>query len=460
MSEQKRENGKLPVRVKLGFGIGDLGGNLYFTVIAFWLLNYLTDTVGIAAGMAGVVVMIGKIWDAVTDPLMGYISDRTNSRWGRRRPYLLFGSLPWLVAMVVLFTNPRLDGQWALFVWGVAAFCFLSTAFTVVNVPYSSLTPELTKDYHERSSLNGYRAVFMVTGTLIGAGAALPLVNALPNKSIGFSVMGGVFGALMMGSALVTFSVVREPKLEEHARPKAGFFSSYLHVFKTGPFVVVLLTYMFNIIAVSVVSGTMIYYFKYVHDNEALTTVALLILLVTAMLFIPVAVRVSRKVGKKTTYAVGMLIIAAASMAIFAAGHLLGVPFVFVMMFAAGVGLSTTYPMPWAMIPDTVEYGYLRSGERREGGYYGIWTLFSKAGQGLAVGLSGLVLHLTGYVADVPQTAAAKLGIRMLVGPVTAVVFVAAAFTLIFYPLNEKRYGEVLREIETMEAGRRDSGGR
>jgi GPH family glycoside/pentoside/hexuronide:cation symporter len=166
------ENQKLPVKVKLGFGIGDIGGNLYFTVVAFWLMNYFTDTVGLAAGIAGVAFGIGKVWDAITDPLMGFISDRTRSRWGRRRPYLLFGSFVWFIAMIILFTNPQLDNRSALFVWAVAAYCFLSTAFTVVNVPYSSLTPELTKDYHERSSLNGYRAVFMVIGTLIGAGAS------------------------------------------------------------------------------------------------------------------------------------------------------------------------------------------------------------------------------------------------------------------------------------------------
>lgn len=448
------EHEKLPVKVKLGFGIGDLGGNLYFTVIAFWLLNYFTDTVGIAAGVAGIAILIGKIWDAISDPLMGYISDRTGSRWGRRRPYLLFGSFPWFVAMVILFTNPRLSSQAALFIWGLGAFCFLSTAYTVVNVPYSSLTPELTKDYHERSSLNGYRAVFMIVGTLIGAGAALPLVKAFPDKNIGYTVMGAVFGALMMAAALITFSAVREPKSRYEVQPKSGLLKKYLYVFKTRPFIIILLTFMMNMIAVSVVSGTMIYYFKYIHRNEDLTTLALMILLVTAMIFIPVAVAVSKRVGKKTTYAVGMLIIALACMLVFALGHQLGIPFVYVMMFVAGIGLSTTYPMPWSMIPDTVEYGYLQTGERREGGYYGIWTLFSKGGQGLAIGITALVLHVTGYAAEAAQTGLARLGIRLLVGPVTAFFFIAAALLLIFYPLNEKRYAELQADIEAMEKER------
>ena len=450
------ENQKLPVKIKLGFGIGDIGGNLYFTVVAFWLLNYFTDTVGIAAGIAGIAFGIGKVWDAITDPLMGFISDRTRSRWGRRRPYLLFGSFVWFIAMIILFTNPQLASPRALFVWAVAAYCFLSTAFTVVNVPYSSLTPELTKDYHERSSLNGYRAVFMVIGTLIGAGAALPLINSLPNKNIGFSVMGIVFGAVMMGATLVTFFSVREPKLIEASKPKTKFLKSYLQVFKTRPFIFILLTYMMCMVGVSIVSATMIYYFKYIQQKESLTTIALLILLVTAMVFIPVAVRVSRRIGKKTTYAVGILIMAAACMLVFALGHQLGTTFVFVMMFIAGIGLSTHYPMPWAMIPDTVEYGYLQTGERMEGSYYGVWTLFSKAAQGLlALPLVGLILQVTGYIPEVAQTPLAQLGIRLMFGPVAGVFFLAAAVLLVFYPLNESRYAELQEKIKVMEKERK-----
>jgi GPH family glycoside/pentoside/hexuronide:cation symporter len=451
MAGEALQGQKLPVRVKLGFGVGDLGGTLYFTLIAFWMLYYLTDTVGIAAGLAGSVISIGKFWDAITDPMMGYISDRTRSRWGRRRPYLLFGSVPWMAAMILMWTNPRLQGQTALFAWGALAYCLLSTAFTVVNVPYSSLTPELTKDYHERTSLNGFRSIFMVVGTLLGAGAALPLVNAFPNKSIGFSAMGAIFGALMMGASLITFFAVREPPLPEAGKSSMGFLKTYLSVFRNRPFLVIVLTYMGNITAVTVVSGIMVYYFRYIFDNEGVTYIALPILLVTAMLFIPVAVLVSKRIGKKTTYVIGMLIIAAACVVIFFLGHVLGLAFVFVMMFVAGVGLSTTYPMPWSMVPDTVEYGYLQTGQRREGGYYGMWTLMSKIGQALAILISGWILDSSGYVADKVQSASAQLGIRLLLGPVTAAIFVAAVVVLLFYPLDEARYNRVLEEIKAKE---------
>jgi len=310
---------KLTLKTKVGFGICDLGGNLFFTVIAFLLLNYLTDTVGIAAGLAGTIVMIGKIWDAVTDPVIGYISDRTVTRWGRRRPFILFGSFPLFIAMIIMFTNPGLEGQTALFIWGVTAFCFLCLAYTLVNIPYSALTPELTRDFHERTALNGYRFGFAVVGTLVGAGAALPLVNAFADKNTGFTVMGALFGFAMLVTALVTFFTVREP--EDPEMPTEGFFRTYLKVFRSRPFVMIMLTYALHITALTLVSGIAIYYFKYIHNDEPKTTIAMLILLATAMVFIPVSVVISKRIGKKLVYGIGMFVFAAAIMLLFFLGH-------------------------------------------------------------------------------------------------------------------------------------------
>ncbi len=277
-----KDDVKLPLKVKLGYGICDLGGNLFFTVIAFLLLNYLTDTVGIAAGLAGSIIMIGKIWDAITDPMAGYLSDRTRTRWGRRRPYIFFGSFPLFAAMVVMFTHPGFTNQGHLFVWAVVAYCFLCTAYTLVNIPYNSMTPELTQDFHERTSLNGYRFGFAVIGTLIGAGGALPLVAAFGSKTTGYTVMGALFGAVMLVTALITFYTVKEPPAPSRP-PTRGFFKTYLKVFKNKPYVLILAAYSLHVTALTVVSGIAIYYFKYIHGSEPQTTIAMLILLVTAI---------------------------------------------------------------------------------------------------------------------------------------------------------------------------------
>lgn len=434
---------KLTTKTKLGYGVCDLGGNLYFTVIAFWLLNYFTDTVGISAGLTGIIIMIGRIWDAVTDPVAGYLSDRTKSRWGRRRPWLLFGSFPLFLAMIVMFTNPGITNQGLLFVWGLGVFCLLSTFYTVVNVPYSSLTPELTSDFHEKTSLNGYRFGFAVLGTLVGAGAALPLVNAFGDRNTGFMVMGTVFGAIMMVSALITFFSVREPEHKAQEIEK-GFFKSYKAVFYNRPYRRILFTYTMHIVGVTVVSGILVYYYKYIFSDEGLTTIALLFLLVTAMIFIPISVIISKRIGKKMTYAGGMAIIALTAILLAYTGEMIGVKGTFFLMIMGGIGLSTTYAIPWSIMPDAIEWEAVKTGKRNEGAYYGIWTFCSKIGQALAIVAMGFILDLSGYVPEAVQSSSALIGIRIILGPLTATAFVIAIIILWGYPITEKVYNEMM----------------
>ena len=452
---------RLSVGVKLGYGVCDLGGNLFFTVIGFWLLNYLTDTVGLAAGLAGLTIAIGKIWDAITDPMAGYLSDRTKSRLGRRRPWMLYGSIPLFITMILMFTNPSLfsgtgfnpaDEQTFLFIWATVLFCLLCTAYTAVNIPYNSLTPELTQDYHERTSLNGYRFGFAVIGSLLGAGASLPIVMAFPDKNTGFAAMGFIFGAIMLITALVTVFKVREPGITVEISNKS-FFKTYLKVFRNRPYILILLTYALHITGLTVVMGVAIYYFKYIHKDESQTTVAMLILLLTAMAFIPISVMLSKKIGKKLVYGIGMSIFAVGILILFGFGHSYPVSFSFIVMFFTGIGFGFTYAMPYAIVPDAVEYDYLLTGERTEGAFYGIWTFGIKMGQALALAISGTVLSLFGYMPDVAQTESSLLGIRLLLGPIPAAILALSLVTLYLYPINEKRYNEILSAIREKDAG-------
>ena len=147
---------KLPMRTKLGFGIADLGGNMFFTLIGFYLLFYFTDIVRLPAALAGTAIMIGKIWDAVTDPVTGYLSDKTRTKWGRRRPYMFVGAILSLVGMAAIFSTPGAPTTGALFAIATLLFCFLNLAYTLVNIPYAALLPELTKDFDQRTTLTGY----------------------------------------------------------------------------------------------------------------------------------------------------------------------------------------------------------------------------------------------------------------------------------------------------------------
>ena len=444
---------KLPLSVKLGFGIGDLGGNLFFTAMGFYSLIYLTDTVGLAASLAGIAILIGKFWDAVTDPMVGFLSDRTRSRWGRRRPYLLFGALPLLLAMWYFFSAPDYSGaQTAGFLWATFALCLLNTAYTVVNIPYGSLTPEITKDYQERTSLNGFRFSFAVIGTILGAAVVLPIVNLAKNPHVGYSHVGLLFGFIMAATILTTFFSVRETTHLSDPRPKTKFFDTFLVVFKNKTYMRLVAVYTLNLTGITFVQTMLVYYFKYIYQNETMTTIAMLLLLGVAMLCVPLSVLVAKRIGKKRTYQLALAILVVSCLAIFLFAHTLGMVFTFCVMVFAGVGIGFGYVPPFAMLPDVVEVDAIQTKSRKEGAYYGMWTFFSKIGVALAAALSGVFLGFAKFVPNiVDQTPGALFTIRLLIGPVPALIFLAGILLIQPYPLDEQKYDAILAE-EQQEA--------
>lgn len=552
-AKMKDNKNKLPIRIKLGYGVGDLGGNLFFTVIGFWLMNFLTDNVGLAAGLAGIAILLGKVWDAITDPVVGILSDRTRSKWGRRRPWFLFGSVPLGLAFFFMFTNPHLSSQTSLLIWASILYMFLCMFYTFVNIPYNALAPELTKDFDERTSVSGYKNIFSVVGTLIGAGAALPIVNSVADKSLGWMIMGGIFGGIMTGSALVLFFATKEPPLQPKKKEKKRhLFKGYIDAFKNKPFVLILIPWIFFIMGVTIVQGSLIYYFKYVLQDEASLTFALIAMLVSAMIFIPITVKISNKLGKKNVYIIGMSFFLLILLVVFFTGHLFGLVYIVVMMFLAGIGFASNYVMPWAIVPDTIEYDYAKSKIRREGIYYSLWTFSIKIGQALAGFFIGMILMAFLYIepampkellqeptinniaeeiinneqmknsidknfdevyqqlnynekldeevkklielyknegkiqyreddklidtieqslkkivktrmktkmsyekavenANLIQPEIAVFGIRMLVGPFTAIFIILGCIILFFYPLTKKKYNEIQEQIKKME---------
>jgi GPH family glycoside/pentoside/hexuronide:cation symporter len=438
---------KLTVKQKLGFGIFDLGGNLLFTVMGFWCLNYLTDTVGLAASLAGVALMVGKIWDAVTDPAMGFITDRTITRLGRRRPYILAGAIPMGLALWAFFTAPSFTSQTALAVWATVVLMLCNTFSTIINVPYASLTPELTDDYHEQTSLNGYRFGCAVFGTLIGAAAVQPLVGLFGGGRHGFSMTGLVLGAVITIVTLLTFFGTKEKPHTKADLPKEGFFTTYRAVFSNKPYVILILTYMLHLVALTLLQGIIVYYTKYIYFDEGMATPAMAMLLVVAMVFIPVSVVVSKHIGKKLTYQICFITLAVATLSLFFLGHILGKPFFYGIMVLAGIGVGFNYVAPFAMVPDTILYDEVKTGSRKEGAYYGMWTFFSKIGASAAALFSGLILTLGRYVPNaVNQSPEALLAIRFIIGPIPCLVFIAATILVKFYPLDEKAYQELMAE--------------
>ncbi len=443
---------RLTLGTKIGYGVGDLGGNLFFTVMGFYLLFYLTDVVGLVAGLAGTALMIGKIWDAVTDPVVGVASDRTITRWGRRRPYMTVGALLLIVSMWMLFGTPVNAAQNRIFLYVVIAYCLVNTGYTLINIPYGALTPELTDDYHERTVLNGYRMTFAVIGTFIGVGAVLPLVSTFGGGAPGWTGMGVVIGVIVALATMTVVLSVREPA-RSAAPASPGIIRSYIDVLGMRTFLLALVPWSLHITGVNILQGSLLYYFRYIYGDEGGFQVALPILLVSAIVCIPLWVRISRSIGKKTSYNIGMSIFAGSVLLFFILGHRLEVWFSYVIMAVGGTGFATQYVMPYAIVPDIVEYDDAENGVRREGVFYGLWTFSSKVGQAFGIWLSGMVLALFNYresVGGVPaatQPDSALTAIRLLTGPIPALFFIAGVVVLTFYPITNEVYAQIMEKI-------------
>jgi GPH family glycoside/pentoside/hexuronide:cation symporter len=444
---------KISLKAKLGFGAGEFSSSIFFTLTSFWLMNFLTDEVRISAAVAGTALLIGKIWDAVIDPFIGYLSDRTHTRWGRRRPYILFFAIPFGIAFVLMFRNPGITSETGKFIWVLLTYIFFCTVYSFTNIPYNSLLPEMTTNYNERTSISGFKQAFAVIGTILGAGAAMPIMALFAGRTAGFIGMSAIFGFLASVSLLVTFFSVREPKIIE-APKKGSVLVSLKDVFSNKPYMLLLTTWFSNSTAVAIMQTMLIYYYKYIFRDEGAVTIAMITLLVVSMICIPLWVWLSKKVDKKTSYIAGMTLTLTAVMAFSFFADKIGSTPALILMAFAGVGFASHYVLPWAMAPDAIEYGFSVSGVRREGVYYSVWTFVIALGGALAGFLVGQGLGLFGYVPDVVQTAKSALGIRLIIGILPAVFILLGSIVLAFYPLNKKRYAEVLQKIKEMTPGK------
>ncbi len=447
--------GGLSRKVKIGFGLCDLGGNLFFTIMGFYLLYFLTNQVGLDPAKAGAALLVGKVWDAVSDPLVGGLSDRTRTRWGRRRPWIFVGAFLLFGAMPLQFLPPVRGSQGTLFLWAAGVYCLLCTAYTFVNIPYGALTPELTEDYHERTVLNGYRQMSAVTGTFIGAAAVLPIVGAFSDPRTGWLVMAVIMGGVMLVTALVTVVTVPERGFggTGPAGDGPGVFSgggaggglrSWREVLRQGPFLLVLIPWALHITGVTVVQGALVYHFQYIYGRREAFQPALMLLLLCATAAIPGWVRLSRRLGKRNSYNLGMGVFAAAMTGFFFLGNRLGIRGAYALMALAGLGFAAQYAMPFAILPDVVEYDLAENGRRREGVYYGLWTFFSKMGQAFAAALTGWVLAASGYAPEAAaQTEATRQAIRLLSGLIPAAFVGAGILIHSFYPIDRAYFDKL-----------------
>jgi GPH family glycoside/pentoside/hexuronide:cation symporter len=445
---------RLSLRTKLLFSTGDLSTSIPLAILMFFQLYFLTDVARLRPDYAGWAVGAGRIWDAINDPLFGLLSDRIRTRWGRRRVLLLFGAVPLGLSFMLMWIVPGL-GQLGLAIYYALVFILFDTAFTLVHVGYNSLTPEMTSDYDERSSLNGYRMVFSISGTLGAIILATVLGWSIKDQRLLYGLVGFILGLVAMIPPLVVFSITRERPAEELPEP-LPMRQAIQSTLSNYPFRLVMGLYLLSWTTASILAAVLIYFATYYLRVPEQANYFVLLAQGMAILFIPVVVWLSRRLDKRRAFILGAATWIAVFLGIFSL-RADQVTLGYVLAALSGLGIATAYVIPWAMVPDIIEHDQLRTGQRREGSYYSFASFFQKLATGLAIWGIGQALawanYITPGVGEAPpiQPPQAIQVIRIFAGPVPAILLILAIICAWYYPISRESHKATLEQLAERE---------
>ena len=468
------KSGKLSFWTKLVYGTGDWGTAGYGTLRQIFYAIFLTDVVGLDPRLASVAALVGIVWDAINDPIVGMLSDRVRTRWGRRRPFLLFFSIPFGLSFLLLWYAPPFESQIAKAVFITFAFMVSDTMETLVSVPFAALTPELTPDYDERTSLTGYRMFFNLAISLVTAVAAPAIVDSViaggGTQQQGYLITAAIFGGLAAMPFLLIFFVIREHELTPEQTNEVSFAETVRTAWANIPFRFATLVYMLNWITFDLVALVLPFYLLYwISAGNLLSHVTgfgislpiesavYAILLITAVLLLPFWIFISNRFSKQIAYMLGMIFWAVVQLVIFSIqpGQ---VNMILFMSFLAGISVSSAHLLPDSLFPDVIEWDELRTRRRSEGIYYGVKNFIRKLTGAFAIFIGLQVLGWFGYQtppegATVFQQSSVTLNaIRFLIGPLGAVLLFSAVAMAWFYPLTRERHARIRKLLEQRKA--------
>jgi GPH family glycoside/pentoside/hexuronide:cation symporter len=526
---------KLYLTTKLSYAAGDMGTAITANILVFYLLPFLTNVAGLSPAMAGSVLMIGKICDAINDPIVGVLSDRTRTVWGRRLPWMLIGAIPFglfflLEWIVPHFSDNQFLNTWLLFGYYVVIGIIFNIAYTAINLPYTALTPELTQDYNERTNLNSFRFAFSIGSSIISLilakltfsayenapekqyfilglictilavisvfwsvfviqeRGAKPFLNKRQKDFLGkvllaialsltfYSIIKMVSGTVLISViTLITNLVVmafainliysqteshlndenaKQIRKKNNTETSLPFLEQLRIAFNNRAFLYVIGIYLCSWLAVQLTASILVYF---VVDwmglpNEDSPLVALSVQ-GTALLLLFFWSIVSEKKGKKVAYFLGTAIWMTAQAGLFLLQPQ-QVGLLYVLAILAGCGVSVAYLIPWSMIPDVIELDELKTGQRREGIFYGFMVLLQKIGLALGLFIVGIALEISGFINSVAgeappiQPASALLAIRIAVGPLPTAFLLLGLVLAYFYPITQEVHGEIRLKLQ------------
>lgn len=446
----------VPLTARIGFGVGDLSFNLVWQGTSLFLLYFYTDVLGIPPTVAGLIYLIAMIWDAITDPVIATLADRTRTSMGKYRPWLLYGAAPFAISYPLAFSSPPEVLAGGVVVWALITHVLLRTTYTTVSMPFNSLQARLTDDAQERTVLAGFRMIGAASGALAVAIITPVLVSQFdPSREIdAYFVAACLIGTVAFATLLYCFFAMREPALE--SEPETTSFFSDLKsigplVMRNPPLLRVLAIVIIASIALGMFSGSMLYYFKYHIGDPDQTVLGLMAMTVFLIIAVPLWVWVAGKTSKRVSLSIG-LVISTIGYLLFFFNAENDLTIALVAIALCGFGMSAFAVMFWAMLPDTIEYGEAVTGVRAEAKTFGLATFAQKAAVGINAVLFGLLLEFSGFEPNAVQSESTLLGMKAIMALVPATGVIIVAIILLGYRLDQKQHAELVAKIAARQA--------
>lgn len=462
--------GQISLKEKIGYGFGDMASSMFWKLFGIYLLFFYTDVMGLPAAAVGTLLLITRIWDTLLDPVIGMIADRTQSRFGKFRPYLLYLAIPFGIMGIVTFTVPDLGSQQQLLIYVYGTYSLMMLVYSFINVPYAALLGVISEDPKERNILASFRMGFAFAGSFVALALIEPLISyrggstqlSMPQNATAWQWAVGVIAILCVILFLFCFAWVKE-RVQPIRHTSTTFKTDLRDLLSNRPWVILVVAGIAVLIFNSIRDGAAMYYFRYyIHENEAIqlgrfainfSTLYLVIGQIANLIGVMMAFPLANKYGKKRCFSIAMGIASILSILFFWMGQY-DIVLIFLLQFMISCCAGTVFPLLWSMYADIADYSEWKTGRRATGLIFSSSSMSQKMGWTIGSALTAWLLAAFGFQANQVQEELAQTGIRLMLSWLPAIGSVTALIMIYFYPLSDAemiRIGTILKEQRRTE---------
>ncbi len=437
---------KLSFKEKAGYASGDLAGNLIWMMVVFFLPNFYTDTFAIPAAAAGTLFLVVRLFDAINDPLMGIIADRTNTRFGKFRPYVLWFAVPFGIAGLAMFSTPDLDVQGRI-IYAYITYILMMIIYTAITVPFNALSGVITISADQRTSLNSYRFVAAYLGGIIIQGLTIRWVKHFggDNDAAGYQITMGIFSGFAIALFLLAFFTTKE-RVKPDLKAEVNLKKDVNDLMKNVPWIILFIISLVLLVYISLRNGTILYYFKYYLHKEDLSSAFMVSGTVAVIIGVLLTKPLNKFITRKKLFTGSMVIIALSCVGFYFTGPD-DVILIFALQILFSLGSGPTMPLLWTMYADTADYSEWKTGRRATGLVFSASTFAMKFGGAVGGAMILWILSFYNYVPKIEQIPFTLEGIKLMMSFYPAIGAIIPIILLIFYPLDEYKMKTIENEL-------------